>query len=62
MRGRYRTGRKVGRTIYRQIGDDPTDRDELIGLMDTRELAAFAVEAMNDALARGQEPPEGETR
>jgi hypothetical protein len=49
MTDRFRTGRKVGRTIYRLIGDDPNGEEELIGLMDTRELAAFAVEAMNRA-------------
>lgn len=36
---RYRVGRSVGRTIY--------DGDKLIGLMDTPEQAAEAVEAMN---------------
>lgn len=35
----YRVGGKVGRTIYRG--------DELIGLMDTRELGALVVEALN---------------
>jgi hypothetical protein len=33
---RWRTGRKVGRTIYAQIGDQPSDHDPLLGLMDTR--------------------------
>lgn len=36
----WRTGRKVGRTIY-----DADDR--LIGLMDTPELAAWVVLAVN---------------
>jgi hypothetical protein len=31
-------------------------------MMDTRELAAFAVDAMNAALDRGEEPAPGETR
>lgn len=41
---RWRTGRRVGRTIY--IGD------RLVGLMDTPELAARVVQAVNryDAL------------
>lgn len=43
----YRTGRSVGRTIYMQCGPEPSDADRLIGMMDSRELAAFAVEAMN---------------
>lgn len=40
------TGRKVGRTIYLQLGDEPSDRDQLIGVMDTPELAAQAVDAI----------------
>jgi hypothetical protein len=43
----WRVGRKVGRTIYEQQGTEPTDTDLLIGVMDTRELAAAAVEAHN---------------
>jgi len=43
----WRTGRKVGRTIYVQIGDEPSDGDPLIGVMDTPELAALVVEAVN---------------
>lgn len=43
----WRVGRKVGRTVYRQRGPDPADGDELIGLMDTPELAALVVEAVN---------------
>jgi hypothetical protein len=45
--GPYRVGRKVGRTIYRVVGREPSDADELIGMLDTRELAAFAVSRMN---------------
>ena len=37
--GNWRVGRKVGRTIY--------DGDTLIGVMDTPELAARVVEAVN---------------
>jgi len=47
---RWRTGRKVGRTIYAiPYPESGTDRDEdpLIGVMDTRELAAEAVRAHN---------------
>ncbi len=43
----WRTGRKVGRTIYVQQGDAPSDSDPLIGVMDTPELAAEAVEAVS---------------
>lgn len=48
----WRAGRKVGRTIYAAHGDEPSDEDELIGMMDTRALAAAAVEAHNASLAR----------
>lgn len=47
---RWRTGRKVGRTIYAiQEPEDRTDRnrDPLIGVMDTPELATEAVRAHN---------------
>jgi hypothetical protein len=43
----YRVGRDLGRTIYRMTGEEPSKRDELIGLMDTRELGALVVEALN---------------
>lgn len=46
-RGPIRTGRKVGRTIYRQRHEDPRDGDPLMGVMDRREDAAYAVAAWN---------------
>jgi hypothetical protein len=49
----YRVGRSVGRTIYRQVGADPSKGDHLIGVMDTRELAAQVVAALN-AMAQGR--------
>lgn len=49
---RWRTGRKVGRTIYAQVGDLPSDVDMLIGVMDTPVLADDAVRAHNLSLAR----------
>jgi hypothetical protein len=54
MSDRWRVGRKVGRTIYRQLGPEPSDDDELIGMMDTVELAQEAATAHNllGALAR----------
>lgn len=48
----WRTGRKVGRTIYVQTGDEPSDDDQLVGMMDTRELAALVVRAVNDHITR----------
>lgn len=46
----WRTGRKVGRTIYAQAGREPSDVDELIGVMDTPDLAEEAVRAHNEDL------------
>lgn len=42
-----RQGRKVGRTLYQQMGDMASDDDPIVGLVDTPELAAFIVEAVN---------------
>lgn len=50
MTGRWRVGRKVGRTIYQQIGPEASDDDPLIGVMDTPEFAQLVVEAVNDRL------------
>ena len=60
MAGEWRTGRKVGRTIYSQVGDEPSDDDELIGVMDTPGLAQWAVTAVNNPPRQGKcgdEPP-----
>jgi hypothetical protein len=46
----WRVGRKVGRTIYAQIGPEPSDDDVLIGVMDTSALAEDAVQAHNAQL------------
>jgi len=43
----WRTGRKVGRTIYAVTGQEPSDDDVLIGMMDTPELAAETCAAHN---------------
>jgi hypothetical protein len=50
----WRVGRKVGRTIYAVIGDEPSDHDPLIGVMDTKALAEAAVRAHNAELGTGQ--------
>lgn len=47
---RWRTGQKLGRTIYAQISHEPSDRDMLIGLMDTAEFAAHVVEVHNKGI------------
>ena len=47
----WRTGRKVGRTIYAQMGNEPSDNDPLIGVMDTPDLARLVVRAVNAMLS-----------
>lgn len=49
----WRTGRHVGRTVYVQAGEDPSDTDMLIGMLDTPELAEAAVRAHNAEVAGG---------
>ena len=44
----WRQGRKVGRTIYVVVGDEPSDEDRLIGVMDAADLAARVVALHND--------------
>jgi hypothetical protein len=51
---RWRVGRKVGRTIYAIVGDEPSDHDALIGMMDSKPLAAEVVWAHNQKLERQQ--------
>jgi hypothetical protein len=43
----WRTGRKVGRTIYFQRGPEPSDDDPLVGVMDTPALAEAVVRGLN---------------
>lgn len=50
LRLRWRVGRKVGRTIYAIVGNEPSDADVLIGLLDSRELASLAAADHNAAL------------
>lgn len=54
MSAPWRVGRKLGRTIFRQEGPNPSDADPLIGVMDTREDARRVVDAVN-AVARIRE-------
>jgi hypothetical protein len=46
----WRVGRKVGRTVYAVTGPTASDTDVLIGVMDTRTLAAEAVACHNARL------------
>lgn len=45
---RFRVGRKVGRTIYVQLGPEPSDDDHLVGMLETREQAEAAVRGLNE--------------
>lgn len=56
---RWRAGTKVHRTLYVHEGDDSTGR--LVGLMDTPELAALVVEAVNAHFAARSTPETPET-
>lgn len=49
----WRVGRRVGRTIYAVFSDEEDADGELIGMMDSRQLAAAACEAHNALLDRG---------
>lgn len=53
----WRTGAKLGRTLYQHYGADPTG--ELVGLMDTPELAAKVAQAVNAQTAA--QPAESHT-
>lgn len=47
---RWRTGRKIGRTIYAMVGKTPSDDDVLIGMMDAPKLANEAIQTHNALL------------
>jgi hypothetical protein len=47
MRKPWRVGRKLKRTLYLQIGEEPSDSDTYLGMMETPELAARVVNAIN---------------
>jgi len=47
---KWRVGRKLGRTIYRQSGSEPSDGDVFLGIMDFPEWAKMVVEEHNHNL------------
>lgn len=48
MNAPWRTGRKLGRTLYqRTYTDGPSDDDKFLGIVDTSELAQHVVAAVN---------------
>lgn len=44
---RWRTGTKLGRTIYMQLLDEPSKSDILIGMLDNVAIAEYVVELHN---------------
>lgn len=51
---RYRVGRKLKRTVYRQLGDEPSDDDSFLGIFDDPAVAEYVVKLLNiDAFVRG---------
>lgn len=52
---RWRQGRRVGRTLYAMLGEQASDVDLLIGMMDSAKLAAEVVLAHNSTLAKDAE-------
>ena len=44
----WRTGRKTGRVLYAQLGEEASGDDPVIGIMDTPELAREAAVAHNE--------------
>ncbi len=55
-----RNGRKVARMLYIQRGAEPADDDPIIGLVDTPELAALIVAAVNAYRPESSSPAAGE--
>lgn len=43
----WRKGQSVGRTVYVQVGANPSKADVLVGVMDTPDLAELVVAAVN---------------
>jgi hypothetical protein len=50
----WRTGRHLGRTVYAQLGPEPSDEDPVLGMLDTEELAAEACGAHNRRLLHAE--------
>jgi hypothetical protein len=51
----YRTGKKLGRTIYRQIDSKPSDDDVYVGMVETPEQAQAVVTLLNAQSERNGE-------
>jgi hypothetical protein len=56
----WRIGRKLGRTLYAMLGDEPSDHDVLLGMVDDPLLAEYIVAVHNarlDELGSGNTTP-----
>lgn len=53
-----RQGRSVGRTLYLQVGPDPSKNDLLVGMMDSPSLAAYVAHAVNQRRQAPQPAPQ----
>jgi hypothetical protein len=54
---KWRVGSKLGRTLYIVNEDGQPGGDELVGMMDSRELAEFVVDAVNHFYAIDPDNP-----
>jgi hypothetical protein len=59
MQQKWRQGMKLGRTLYAQLGAQPSEYDSLIGMIDNAHLARYIVEMHNAALNRLEEREAG---
>lgn len=48
----WRIGRSLGRTVYAQVGDEPSKRDIFLGIMETEALARAVVHEHNRTMGR----------
>lgn len=44
---KLRTGRHLGRTLYLQVSDHPTDSDRFLGILDSPEIATLIMVEIN---------------
>lgn len=44
---KWRIGRTLGRTIYAEIGPDPSKQDFFLGIFDSKEVASYLVRMQN---------------
>lgn len=51
----YRVGQKIGKNIYAQVGDEPSDEDVDLGRMDTEHAAEAIVKLANIGIEKLKE-------